>query len=395
MNKMISLDDFNYDLPDALIAKYPLPNRSDSRLLLYRNRKIEHSYFKSLPDLLPANSLLIFNQSRVIPARIYLQNAKGKPVELFLLRPWEPSRDPLVALNASLPQCWQCMVGHKRDWKKEETLTLSIGSLTIQFEWQDRDSNLVRIYSDRDEWNMGILLEKAGEIPLPPYLNRKAEDSDNVRYQTVYSASGGSVAAPTAGLHFDEDILQTLREKGHKIAYLTLHVGAGTFQPVKTQNMLEHPMHSEQFIVDNQLLKTIQTHNGPVIAVGTTSMRALESIPFLLQGDHIQTRISQFPEKGNLSTGRVEICQTINRHLAQYNQKTLLAETSIMVYPGFKPQFCDGIITNFHQPGSTLLLLIAALVGEDWKEIYNQAIQEKYRFLSYGDSSFLFWGRTL
>jgi S-adenosylmethionine:tRNA ribosyltransferase-isomerase len=386
---------FDYDLPDELIAKHPLKERADSRLLHYNNGKIEHEYFRKLPDLLPPNSLLIFNQSKVIPARLIAYTAHQRQIEILLLKPLIPSKDPLFALQNQLPQIWECMVGGKKYWKEEDRVTIETEEWKIIFEWADRDNNTVNIWVEDGNPSFGTLLEKLGEMPLPPYLNRKAEKNDAIRYQTVYSTNDGSVAAPTAGLHFDSDIIERIKQKGHRIAYLTLHVGAGTFLPVKTQNMLEHPMHSEQFVIDESLLNAISQHEGPIIPVGTTSMRALESLRFLLHGDTVITQVPQFPEYNDFQINRRTISQQLLRYLKNYHQTSLLAETSIMIHPGFVPVFSDGIVTNFHQPKSTLLLLIASLIGDDWKKVYASALEEKYRFLSYGDSSFLFWNSGL
>jgi S-adenosylmethionine:tRNA ribosyltransferase-isomerase len=386
---------FDYDLPDDLIARHPLAERSDSRLLFYNQGKIEHEYFRKLPDLLPSNSLLIFNQSKVIPARLIGQTANKRQIEILLLKPIVPSKDPLFALQNQLPQVWECMVGGKKYWKENDSVTINAGDWQVKFEWEDRVNNYLSIKVEGANLPFGVVLEKLGEMPLPPYLNRKAEQNDALRYQTVYSTNEGSVAAPTAGLHFDADIMEQLKQKGHSVAYLTLHVGAGTFLPVKTQNMLEHPMHSEQFVIEESLLRTISQHEGPIIPVGTTSMRALESLRFLLDNDTICTQVPQFPYCNMPQTNRRKVSQKLLRYLNNYHQTSLLAETSIMIHPGFVPMFSDGIVTNFHQPKSTLLLLIASLIGEDWKKVYDSALAERYRFLSYGDSSFLFWNSDL
>jgi S-adenosylmethionine:tRNA ribosyltransferase-isomerase len=385
------LDQFQYELPGERIAKYPLQERSASKLLYFKAGHIEHCKFRDLPKMLPKGSLLIFNESKVIPARIHLKTVLGKMVEVMLLHPVSPHKDPLLCLSFAGEQVWECMIGNRRAWKAEEVIVLPLDKdQELHFSWEDREANLIRLTPLTTGANMADLLQKIGELPLPPYLNRNAEELDKSRYQTVYANKAGSVAAPTAGLHFDEEILKQLLAAGHKTAKVTLHVGAGTFQPVKTSNMLEHPMHGEFFEVSAELLQTISTHNGPVIAVGTTSLRALESLPYLLDGTQLQLQVEQFPLKAHDLEYRT-ICQRLLAVMRSMQLKSVFAETKIMIHPGFEIKFASGIVTNFHQPGSTLLLLIASLIGDSWRQVYQEAMNNDYRFLSYGDSSLLLW----
>jgi S-adenosylmethionine:tRNA ribosyltransferase-isomerase len=387
---MIPLQSYHYDLPEDRIALYPQVDRNGSKLLSYNQGEIKHLSFSELATVLPENSLLVFNRTKVIPARVFAFNSKGKRIEILLLKPHLPSKDPLIALSSNEPQVWLCMVGNRRGWKEDESLEIIFENLKLIFFWANREDNLVGIKWENQEWVFSEILERIGKVPLPPYLRRSSELIDVERYQTVYALNSGSVAAPTAGLHFDESMIEKLKAYGHKIAFITLHVGAGTFLPVKTENMLDHPMHAEQFEVDAYLIEQLAKHDGPIIPVGTTSMRALESLPFLINNNVLQNRVVQFPDKNNYSN-RSEMLNQLVDELQKLEGGRYLAETSIMIYPSFKPLVCNALMTNFHQPGSTLLLLVSALIGEDWKKIYNEALEQKYRFLSYGDTSLLLW----
>lgn len=389
--KNIPLSDYLYDLPDTRIAYHPPAERGTSRLLVYRQGQMEHARFANLPDLLPPNSLLIFNESRVIPARIKTTTAKGKPVELFLLKP-VGAADPVLALNAKGTCVWECMVGRRKDWKPEEALHFHPEGIVLEAVWEDRERNHIRFRWQPAEWAFAQVLEAVGKIPLPPYIVREVEEADQETYQTVYSKTEGSVAAPTAGLHFTDAILDRVRAKGHQTGFVTLHVGAGTFMPVKTENMLEHAMHTELISVSRALVERLAAHEGPIVPVGTTSLRTLESLWHLGASDEPPERVEQFPATSGLPYSMRTSMQRLAERLHQQNRTELLAETAIMIYPGYSIHACDALVTNFHQPGSTLLMLVSALIGGNWKTVYQEALRRDYRFLSYGDSSLLFNG---
>lgn len=389
--KHIPLSEYLYELPDASIAYHPPAERGTSRLLVYRQGHIRHQQFVNLTDALPANSLLVFNQSRVIPARIKTVTAKGKPVELFLLKP-VGAADPVLALNAKGTCVWECMVGRRKDWKPEDTLLFHPEGVQLEAVWEDRERNHIRFRWQPAEYAFAQVLEAVGKIPLPPYIEREVDETDKETYQTVYAKTEGSVAAPTAGLHFTDHILQELRQKGHQTGFVTLHVGAGTFMPVKADNMLEHAMHTELISVSLELVEQLAAHDGPIVPVGTTSLRTLESLWHLGAADTDMERVEQFPATSTLPYNMQESMQRLARRMHDQNRTQLMAETAIMIYPGYRIHACDALITNFHQPGSTLLMLVSALIGNDWKTVYREALDKGYRFLSYGDSSLLFKG---
>ncbi len=385
----ILLSEFQYELPEERIALHP-SERGKSRLFVYRNGQMEHRQFDRLGELLPENSLLIFNESKVIPARIAGATADKKAVELFLLKPAGVLADPVVALNQKKSTVWECMIGRRKEWKEGAALEFFPENIHLTATWENRDKNQVRFSWSPAELPFASVLEAVGKIPLPPYIERETEESDKETYQTVYAKTEGSVAAPTAGLHFTEDILAEIKDLGHSIDFVTLHVGAGTFLPVKTENMLEHPMHTELISVNLDTVKKIAAHRGPIIPVGTTSLRTLESLWHLGAADGFSERVEQFPDTAKEIFPMHESMENLYEKMHQRKLNQLTAETSVMIYPGYRLHACDALITNFHQPGSTLLMLIAALIGEDWKKVYSEALKENYRFLSYGDSSLLF-----
>jgi len=388
--KQIPLSDYQYDLPDANIAFYPPEERGSSRLLVYRDGDILHHAFQNLPDLLPENSLLIFNESRVIPARIKTMTSKGKPVELFLLKPAGTSADPVIALNSTASSVWECMVGRRKDWKGDEAIRFYPEGIALQATWENRDENHVRFSWTPEHIPFAQILEAVGKIPLPPYISRDVDDSDKHTYQTVYSKTEGSVAAPTAGLHFTDDILGRIQSNGHQTDFVTLHVGAGTFMPVKSDDMLQHPMHSELLSVRLETVEKLANHSGAIIPVGTTSLRVLESLWHLGAADGLADTVTQFPSTSESSFTMQQSMQRLAEKMKTYGLSSISSQTSIMIFPGYKIHACDALVTNFHQPGSTLLMLVSALVGENWKNIYQTAKENGYRFLSYGDSSLLF-----
>ena len=388
--KQIPLSDYQYDLPDAYIAFHPPAERGSSKLLVYRGGDILHQAFQNLPNLLPENSLLIFNESRVIPARIKTMTSKGKPVELFLLKPAGSFPDPVIALNATGFSVWECMVGRRKDWKEGEAIYFYPGEIELQATWENRDANHVRFSWTPAHIPFAQILEAVGKIPLPPYISRDVSDSDKQTYQTVYSKTEGSVAAPTAGLHFTDDVLARIRANGHQTDFVTLHVGAGTFMPVKSDDMLQHAMHTELLSVRFETIEKLANHSGALVPVGTTSLRVLESLWHLGAADGLPNTVAQFPDTSEKDFSMRQSMQRLADKMKANGWQSISAQTAIMIFPGYKIHACDALVTNFHQPGSTLLMLVSALVGENWKNIYQMAKENDYHFLSYGDSSLLF-----
>lgn len=394
----LSLDLYRYNLPEEKIAQYPIPERDQSKLLHYREGNIENRVFHELPEVLPAKSLLVFNNTRVIPARLFFRKESGAVIELFLLHPVLPTRDLTLSMQVKGSAVWQCLVGNRKRWKEDQELhAVAEGKgeeSQITATWHDREANKVRL-----EWNENLSfaewVEEMGAVPLPPYMHREATDEDRKTYQTVYSKVEGSVAAPTAGLHFTDRVLDALKAKGFGQNYLTLHVSAGTFQPIKTENVLEHPMHEEQVEVTKENILALLEAEGPTIPVGTTSMRTLESMYWygvkLLHNPASEFFVEKlFPyEQEKALPSKKEALEAILHKMEKEQIEKLHGSTEIFIFPGYTFRVCEGIITNFHQPGSTLMLLVAALVGDDWQKIYDHALSNNYRFLSYGDSSLL------
>lgn len=398
----IRLEAFHYDLPDERIARYPLNPRDSSKLLVYKDGKIAHQQFPDLVSQLPADSLLVFNNTKVIPARAHFQKETGATIEILLLHPELPTQVINDAMLVTQTCVWECMIGNKKRWKKADVLSTTISvngeSMKLEVEYVDYERNHVRLSWNR-EFTFLEIVKALGEIPLPPYLNREMEELDKQNYQTVYADRDGAVAAPTAGLHFTEQVFDKLNAKGVKRSFLTLHVGAGTFQPIKVSTVTEHRMHSEQVVFSRELIDELLAGIGSVIPVGTTSMRSLESLYWygvkLFRKETTAFQIEKlypYPfEEHELPTAQVALTAIAN-FMDELEISQLIGETEIFIFPGYKFRICKGIVTNFHQPGSTLILLVAALVGEDWTSIYNEALDNDYRFLSYGDSSLL-WGR--
>ena len=394
MEMEILIKDYSYELPQERIALYPLPERDQSKLLVYKDGAIEHSKFTKLSSFLPAKSTLFFNNTRVIPARLYFQKETGATIELFLLSPVWPGTLIQQAMESKQSNRWVCTIGNLKRWPDGTKLTKGIHNLTISARLIDREAGIVEFHWTPAELSFAEIISQTGLTPLPPYLKRQAEESDRLRYQTVYSNLEGAVAAPTAGLHFTDRILEELKSKEHKIEFLTLHVSAGTFQPVKVENAFEHPMHCEQVIVTSQNIMELVSAN-PTIAVGTTSLRTLESLYWygvkLINDPSLAFEITQFdPYQLPSRISKLKALEAIQKKMEIENLESITGETSIMIMPGYDFKVADALITNFHQPGSTLMLLVAAFVGSDWKDIYNEALKNDYRFLSYGDSSLLF-----
>lgn len=403
--KNIRIEDFDYPLADERIAKHPLADRAGCKLLEYSGGEISHHIFKELPDLIPAGTLLVMNNTRVINARMEFFRASGARIEIFLLEPLDP-RDYAVAFQTRGKCTWQCMVGNLKKWKEaslEKALEIDGKTVTlraVRHEALPGNSHAVEFQWDDENVTFASIVEAAGNIPIPPYLNRKSEESDTTDYQTVYSRVKGSVAAPTAGLHFTDALLEELREKGVETREVTLHVGAGTFQPVKSEDIGSHPMHTEVFEVELDLVRTIRKaleSGRKVMAVGTTTVRTLESLPLLgihlLNGDQ-SMKVGQWEAYGEdaLSTDTVDALKALERHMEEEGTSRLVASTAIMIAPGFRWRIVGGMITNFHQPQSTLLLLVSSfldggnLENPIWRRIYGEALENGYRFLSYGDA---------
>ncbi|MDR1552916.1 MAG: S-adenosylmethionine:tRNA ribosyltransferase-isomerase [Prevotellaceae bacterium] len=397
MNK-ININDFDYELPDERIAKFPFQQRDSSKLLIYSKGKISHQAFFDLPDLLNSNSLLVFNNTKVVHARIIFYKPTGAQIEVFCLKPVLP--DSYEQNFAATSECiWNCTVGNLKKWKGE--------TLKKKFVCNDIQNELCvdKIDSNGDSiklkfsWNYGLsfaqVMDTCGKIPVPPYLKRESQKIDSERYQTIYSKPEGSVAAPTAGLHFSNSVLQALKLKNIETDEVTLHVGAGTFKPVKTEFVNEHTMHSEHFFVKKTSIQKLIKYLGNITAVGTTSVRTLESLYWtgckIRQNKNIQNlNVQQFePYKNDSQISVEESLQTIINYLEDNDLHELRTETQIMIMPEYKPKIVNRLITNFHQPKSTLLLLIAAFIGNDWRKVYDYALKNDFRFLSYGDSSVL------
>jgi len=395
----IDLKEYEYTLPEDRIAKHPLEKRDHSKLLEYKNGILHHRHFFDLPALLDSDTLLVYNNTKVIPARLIFQRQTGARIEVFLLQPVTPSRVMSQIMASKKPVVWETMIGNVKKWKEGEELqgTVSVANrqVILTARLLNRELKQVEFSWSDEEIAFVDLVEACGETPLPPYLNRKAQEEDKSRYQTVYSEKEGAVAAPTAGLHFTEEIFSGLRKKGIQEAALTLHVSAGTFQPIKVETVEEHPMHSEQMEIKLETIEKLLKHEGKIVAVGTTSVRTLESMYWfgvqLLENRSSIFQIEKlapYARRESLPTGK-EALEAIVKEMNARSVDSLLGTTEIFLFPGYRFQLVDGLITNFHQPGSTLVLLIAALLGKDWKMVYQEALANNYRFLSYGDSSLL------
>jgi len=403
--KDIAIQDYTYELPEELIAKYPLEKRDDSRLLVFKNKFISDNQFTDLVNHLPENALMLFNNTKVIQARLVFNRETGAKIEIMCLEP-HPNPEMTTALNAKGTAMWKAFVGNAKKWNQGEKLIRKIpyadGEITLTAILLNKldDAYVVGFFWDPFSLTLAEVLHYAGSLPIPPYLKRETETSDEERYQTVYAQHKGSVAAPTAGLHFTFESLDAIQQKGIEITDVTLHVGAGTFKPVKSDTIGDHLMHDESVSVSLETLKLIHHHltnNKPIVAVGTTVTRTIESLYWhgLKLNLGIKSNVMEIHqwepyelENNNLSASDSFDC--IIKHLEANNQTEVKGSTSLMIVPGYQFKIIDMLVTNFHQPQSTLLLLIAAFVGNQWRNIYNHALQNRYRFLSYGDSSLLF-----
>jgi S-adenosylmethionine:tRNA ribosyltransferase-isomerase len=398
--KNISIDEFTYVLPTDRMALFPLTKRDESKLLVYQNGIISQNIFKNVAGYIPESSLLIFNDTKVVNARLVFRNKETKNIEIFCLDPSEKDLESAFQKNCSVE--WLCMVGNAKAWKDgilELNFTREGIPSSLKAEHVKRNSD---IFTIRFSWNpedlsFSEVLDAAGIIPLPPYIKRDAVEDDKITYQTIYAETNGSVAAPTAGLHFTKEVFQSLKNKNIDMQYVTLHVGSGTFKPVKSPKMSGHLMHSERFYVEKKVIENLLAKiNGNVIAVGTTSLRTIESL-YWFGVQLIENRagndvnISQWePYEKKTGITAARSIEAVLDHLARNKTEYISGNTSIIIVPGYEFKIIKGLITNFHQPGSTLLLLIAAFLGKKWKKVYDYALNNRFRFLSYGDSSILF-----
>lgn len=395
------VEDFSYKLQEDRIAKFPLSNRDESKLLIYKEGTIEDSHYLTLSRYIPEESLMIFNQTKVIQARIHFENETGAIIEVFCLAPALENQDPMLGMQQTESVRWVCLVGKLSKWK-QEVLTTSIDGVELEARRieQCADGYIIEFTWSPSHLSFADILEKVGKMPIPPYLKRQSIRSDNERYQTVYALQKGSVAAPTAGLHFTERVFASLTAKNVKRAYLTLHVGTGTFKPIKTETVGGHIMHTEWIEVE---LKTIELllvqleQNKPIISVGTTSLRTMESLYWIgvklimnpeLHLDEMKILQWEAYEMKN-DIPALDAMNAIKNWMKINNKKRLTSTTQLIITPMYQVKMIDALITNFHQTHSTLLLLVGAVIGEDWKKVYQHAITKGYRFLSYGDGSLL------
>lgn len=394
----IHIEDYTYDLPDNRIAKYPLEERDASRLLVYQDGNIAEDIFRNVGEYLPSDATMVFNDTKVVPARLFFKKPSGAHIEIFCLEPYSP-KEYNTNFDSRASCSWKCVIGNAKRWKGE---ILSINTideellkvqLTAKLLSRDGQTGIVEFNWEGEE-SFSKILELCGKIPIPPYLNRETEDIDKERYQTLYAHIKGSVAAPTAGLHFTERVLTSLKQKGIDLETVCLHVGAGTFLPVKSSLVSEHPMHREPFVVSRNFIDTLLSRKRKVIAVGTTSVRTLESLYYVgvscIENGHPEDVQQWVPYTRSFGYSLEESLSAILDYLTQNNSDKLEVGTKIIIVPGFKFRITDIMVTNFHQPQSTLLLLISAFVGGDWQTIYSYALTHDFRFLSYGDSSVLF-----
>ncbi len=397
--KSLSAQSLNYHLPDEKVALHPLAERDLSKLLVWKNGAITDANFRSMSDFLPKDSLLVFNNTKVIRARLHFQKSTGANIEIFCLDPCTPA-DYQQSFQQTESCIWYCMVGNLKKWKGENlTKEIQIKGETVCLEAEKLEKTetavAIRFKWNNPKYDFATIIESAGTLPIPPYLHRETEESDIERYQTVYSKEKGSVAAPTAGLHFTQRMFQELKKKNISRAEITLHVGAGTFKPVQSETIGEHEMHAEQVMVSQSFIEQLLLNKGKIIAVGTTSIRSLESLYWLgfrlYQNPELTTKELNIQQwlpyecKGDLSVG--EALNSVLNYMRKLKLDTLGFHTQIIIVPSYKFRIVEGMFTNFHQPQSTLLLLISAFIGEDWKRVYQHALDNNYRFLSYGDSN--------
>lgn len=396
----IRIEDYNYPLPDERIAKYPLAERDSSKLLRYIDGKIDEFVFRQIPELLPSDAVMVFNDTKVVPARLHFVRPTGARIEIFCLQPVKPE-EYNISFAATSSCSWKCVIGNAKKWKgdildlynPENAPEIAEMAMKARLVSREGETGIVEF-----SWSGGNpfsrVLEICGTIPIPPYLNRESEAIDSERYQTLYAKFRGSVAAPTAGLHFTQAVLDAIRSKGIDIETVCLHVGAGTFLPVKNSEVAKHPMHREPFVVTLDFLKDLRSSGKSVIAVGTTSVRTLESL-YYIGVSCIETGapadVDQWaPYTREYRWSPEESLDAIIAYMEKNSLDKISAGTRIIIVPGFRFRIVDMLVTNFHQPESTLILLVSAFVGGDWKTIYDYALSHDFRFLSYGDSSLLY-----
>lgn len=413
----IKIKDYSYELPEERIAQYPLKERDDSKILIYKDGQITESMYKNAAAFLPSSSFLIFNETKVIHARLLMRKITGAQIEVFCLEPSEQYASVELAMQQTSPVYWKCMVGGAAKWKDGQTISVEIplkngNKLCLFAEKVERKEQtfLLKFSWKLSEFSgkevplmFSEVLHLVGKLPLPPYMHRKAEESDELRYQTIFAKEEGSVAAPTAALHFTPAILESFKEKGINYDFLTLHVGAGTFKPVKSEEMEGHDMHAEWMEISKDLIEVIihkKKKGDKIIAVGTTSCRSLESLYWvgvrMQKGEWEEDVFSRdisipqwYPYQNEVKINWEEALKTVLEYLKAHSLSRLITKTQIIIAPGYEYRVIDGIFTNFHQPQSTLLLLVAALIGEGWKQVYDYAFKNDFRFLSYGDGCLL------
>lgn len=400
--KKISITEFDYELPDSSIAKHPLVERDHSKLLIYKNGEIKSDYFYNIAQYLLPKSMLILNNTKVVRARLKFRKESGATIEVFLIEPIRPN-DYSLSFSSKGNVVWKCIVGNLKRWKHGDlqmTIPSKGGTLTARQHNRLNEGVEVEFLWDNSSLSFAEIVDRCGIVPIPPYLNRESEDIDSYRYQTIYAEPEGSVAAPTAGLHFTPRVFDCLSKIEIKPDYITLHVGAGTFKPVTSDTIESHEMHTEHFFVGIDLVKKLYNNNESVVCVGTTTLRTMESIYWL------GVKVMQGKQNGNFNVSQWEPYE-LDKHIeakeaykALYDYMkvngigTLSASTQIIIAPGYEIKTCDALVTNFHQPRSTLLLLVAAAIGNDWKKAYKYALDNSFRFLSYGDSNLLFVNKT-
>ena len=408
--KHLSIKDFTYHLPEEKIAFHPLAERDSSKLLIYQNGNIQESIYRNIAEYIPADSLLIFNNTKVVEARLLFQKSSGGVIEIFCLEPHEQYADITTAMLQPKNVLWKCLIGGASKWKRgqvlERKIDLTNTILQCRFIERKTDCFIVQLSWD-SSLSFAEILHQAGAIPLPPYIKRDVDESDAERYQTVYAKQNGSVAAPTAGLHFTSEIFSRLKEKNIQTGFVTLHVGAGTFKPVNAAIMENHEMHAEYIDVTIELIENLVLNlNKTIVAVGTTSLRTIESLYWmgvkhsavnnqLSTAGNPEPCVSQWEpyENTDKTISPADALNSLLAGLKKNKLSRLVGKTQILIAPGYKPRIVNALITNFHQPQSTLLLLVSALIGEEWKSVYKFALENNYRFLSYGDGNLLFFNR--